>query len=527
MTQTPKTHDSDCACDECASGKRNRFFRGKSMRAEEFQIEQAYGIGRRRLLNRSVVGWGIVYGLSVRQDDPPEPKKFRVGRGLALDRHGREIALSAPAYLNAKNTFISEPGAGCDFKGIDQIANNRDYLLKIHYAERRFGDVASLDDCGGCDEPEKKYVCETAVFSLTLLEGRCPCEERKCHRRCTCPHHHHHDDVDHDGHGKDDKEQTGQRAEALRSADQHKADTHEPYDREPHEHDSEHEPDDHEHDHRHCGCRGRGPHDCLCEWITTTAGPDTHCTLCQWNGYSIDPKDGVALACVRVWTTDDKCDPVAIRVTEACDPRRLIKNNDLLYDLIRGCDLTHISSISWAAWHRSGDLVDWLKFSSWFTPEPPDPGKPRLVKTRFVVQFSGPVLRKTILRDTVVMTAITIEQASGWRIPRRVPIARIDTTPTHPMPDGLTDQMQLYVDYAWYRDELEKEAQSWLSRTGFVMEIEIRGDLILDCHRQAVDANAVGLIPAPTGNGTPGGTYLSSFWVKPKPGTYWNDSENA
>jgi hypothetical protein len=95
------------------------------------------------------------------------------------------------------------------------------------------------------------------------------------------------------------------------------------------------------------------------------------------------------------------------------------------------------------------------------------------------------------------------------------------------MPDGLTDQMQLYVDYAWYRDEVEKEAQSWLSRTGFVMEIEIRGDLILDCHRQAVDANAVGLIPAPTGNGTPGGTYLSSFWVKPKPGTYWNDSENA
>ena len=38
------------------------------------------------------------------------------------------------------------------------------------------------------------------------------------------------------------------------------------------------------------------------------------------------------------------------------------------------------------------------------------------------------------------------------------------------------------------------------------VEIEVRGDFILDCNGQPVDANAVGRAAAPTGNGTPGGT---------------------
>ena len=125
---------------------------------------------------------------------------------------------------------------------------------------------------------------------------------------------------------------------------------------------------------------------------------------------------------------------------------------------------------------------------------------------RFVIQKDGRI------------ADITIEQSSGWRLPRRVPIVKIDTSPhSTSLPDGHTDQMRLYVDYLWYRDEIEKEAQSWLSRTGFGMEIEIRGDLILDCQHQQLDANAHGLDPMPSGNGSPGGTFISTFWVKPKP----------
>jgi hypothetical protein len=46
------------------------------------------------------------------------------------------------------------------------------------------------------------------------------------------------------------------------------------------------------------------------------------------------------------------------------------------------------------------------------------------------------------------------------------------------------------------------------------VEIEVRGDFIVDCNGQTIDANAIGLSPAPTGNGTPGGTFFSSFHVQ-------------
>jgi hypothetical protein len=47
------------------------------------------------------------------------------------------------------------------------------------------------------------------------------------------------------------------------------------------------------------------------------------------------------------------------------------------------------------------------------------------------------------------------------------------------------------------------------------VEFEVRGDLIVDCNGQTVDANSFGLCPAPSGNATAGGTLLSTFKVEP------------
>ena len=58
------------------------------------------------------------------------------------------------------------------------------------------------------------------------------------------------------------------------------------------------------------------------------------------------------LACVRL--RKGECDDWLFdRWIEACGPRRLVKRNDVLFDLIRGCDLTRISAIGWADWHRA------------------------------------------------------------------------------------------------------------------------------------------------------------------------------
>jgi hypothetical protein len=263
-----------------------------------------------------------------------------------------------------------------------------------------------------------------------------------------------------------------------------------------------------------CGA-GRGPHACLCQWITDATVPDEGTALCEWNGHWIDPEAGVDLACVRVGDPPDKCTPLALSIEDDCAPRRVVKNNDLLYDLLQGCDLTRIDWISWHEWHRSLDQVSWDDFARMFREDG---------TTGFVVRFSGPVIADTVRRDAVVMCAVTTEQATGWRVSRRVPIVDLDLTPdlselkgyAGGLPAGTTNQMRFVVRSEWIRDEIERGRESWLSERNFRIEIEIHGDLILDCHEQAVDANAVGLRPTPTGNGTPGGTYLSNFRVERK-----------
>src|SRR5215831_18150521 len=67
MHDTDTTELSAAAGACCKSSRRNRFFRRKQMRAEEFETEQRYLIGRRRLINRAVLGWGVVSGFALRE----------------------------------------------------------------------------------------------------------------------------------------------------------------------------------------------------------------------------------------------------------------------------------------------------------------------------------------------------------------------------------------------------------------------------------------------------------------------------
>jgi hypothetical protein len=99
ITQTDTTHEANCVCSDCASGKRNRYFRSKRLKAEEFSIEQAYGIERRRLLNRSVVGWGVVRGFSLEQEEPNDRKCSRSVR--ASGSIGTGARPSSPVLLRS------------------------------------------------------------------------------------------------------------------------------------------------------------------------------------------------------------------------------------------------------------------------------------------------------------------------------------------------------------------------------------------------------------------------------------------
>ncbi|GGN58743.1 hypothetical protein GCM10010112_12760 [Actinoplanes lobatus] len=73
--------------------RRNNFFHGKMMDVYHFELETAYGIGLRRLLNRLVHGAGVVCGLDVERTD--DHRAITVTPGVALDGWGREIVVPA------------------------------------------------------------------------------------------------------------------------------------------------------------------------------------------------------------------------------------------------------------------------------------------------------------------------------------------------------------------------------------------------------------------------------------------------
>ena len=73
--------------------ERNRYFYGKMLTARDFEIEQRYFNNKRRLINRTILGVGVVCGLGVYQNDD---SSFSVETGMALDYLGREIVVSAP-----------------------------------------------------------------------------------------------------------------------------------------------------------------------------------------------------------------------------------------------------------------------------------------------------------------------------------------------------------------------------------------------------------------------------------------------
>jgi hypothetical protein len=79
-----------------AGVERPRYFAGKLLTAEDLELEQAYHIGRRRLLTRMLHGAGVVSGLTVGE---ATGETVTVEPGFALDPRGREILVCEPHEL--------------------------------------------------------------------------------------------------------------------------------------------------------------------------------------------------------------------------------------------------------------------------------------------------------------------------------------------------------------------------------------------------------------------------------------------
>jgi len=479
----PKSMGSECCTDQqCESGLRNNYFEGKRLTPDMFGIEQRYLVERRRLLNRAVHGSGVVYGYGVTSSKTD----LKIKSGLALDACGRELIQVGEVLLKLTDVIVIDkdghqldpqkaffPAQPADCKP-GTVPEPPCWLLSVHYAEQDRDPVSVKDSCH-CDRHEWDHICETVRYTLQEIPCAECCAEFPCELRCEC------------GIGPCCEEPI----DTTRPEGEGKAAIHK------------------EMPSKRGGCR------CICDHLTELQpGADCSEHLCEIEEpcglVRVDLRHGVRLACVKLeqdhckrWTFGERID--------ACGPRRLIKRNDLLFDLIRGCDLTRITKIGWK-WHRQEKPIPFTAFAAAMGAIGNDPSK--CVTRDFWVEFSKPVRESTVLPDCFAMTVMSVERQTGWWQVYRVPIVAVETEVVPSDPPKHVRKARIVVDGGWFEDEIGRMGRTSLFHCGDTrVEIEIRGDLIVDCNGQPVDADAVGLLPYPTGNGSPGGTFFSSFLV--------------
>jgi len=120
--------------------ERNRYFHGKMLTARDFETEQKYYNDKRRIINRSIFGAGVVCGLGVYRNDDTS---LSVETGLALDYTGREIVVTNP--IIRKLQMID---------GADQLAGHEQVYLCLEYSEQN---KEPINNIGAPDSESEQY----------------------------------------------------------------------------------------------------------------------------------------------------------------------------------------------------------------------------------------------------------------------------------------------------------------------------------------------------------------------------------
>jgi len=120
---------------------RNRYFYGKMMDVLQFELEQDYVNGKRWLINRLVLGYGVVCGLDVEAGN--DNASVVVQPGLAIDKWGREIIVPcASAPVPVPPVPAAAPPDDCD--------DTNCFQLMLCYHECQSDPVPALG--GDCDQ---------------------------------------------------------------------------------------------------------------------------------------------------------------------------------------------------------------------------------------------------------------------------------------------------------------------------------------------------------------------------------------
>jgi hypothetical protein len=146
---------------------RNRYFYGKLLDVFHFELEQNYLNGKRWMLNRMVIGYGVLCGLDVQP--APQGRGVIVTPGGAIDRCGREIIVPR----NSEPQAIPVKAAQTDGKPAPNECCD-DYVHVSICFKQCESDPApvSVDDCGTATECSASSIQER--YSLEVSEGKLP-----------------------------------------------------------------------------------------------------------------------------------------------------------------------------------------------------------------------------------------------------------------------------------------------------------------------------------------------------------------
>ncbi len=453
----PKTAGS---CGSCSPNARNHYYRGKTLRASDYRLEQDYHVARRHLVSRAMLGWGVVHGFECALDG----RVLTVERGLGLDPRGREVFACEAVKLDDCHDFVWLEKDGCGLPvnpPLEAEAHCGTYLLSAHYAEKDIDHVRIDEGCGEV-RCEANRICETVAFSLRPVEiCKCGLPDCRC-RNC----------------GEQSEPGCGEAAGEGPSR-----------------------------------VHDRGTHAQLARWNLTWLDEAKLCDpakLVKAGCIRLDPAAGVPLACVEIGF---HCgEPFVEKIVDAVWPRRLAMPNELLFDLIRGCDLTRIEDVGWCKWLAPDTVVPFSDFAEMFKPEFDGRFAKNPVRTNFRVRFTGPVQSSSLTSDVITVTLLQSSTNEDLSNVMRIPVVTVVPDKWEKIdPKGTTRGFSLDIGSGFYMGEIDKQTKSGFE-TETVVEIEIRCDFIDDCNGQMV---AGGGRTLPSRGTVPGGRFLTSFTVVP------------
>ncbi|WP_211233163.1 hypothetical protein [Solirubrobacter soli] len=140
-------------CAECEAPQlaRNRYFTGKLLLTQDFEIEQEYLLGKARRHNQQLHGAGIACGLEV-SEHPNAACRDRmviVAPGTLIDCCGHEVLVTAPDVVPLHDLILD---AWKVAHGNKPYEDGHDIQLCLRYRECLSEQVPALfDDCG-CDD---------------------------------------------------------------------------------------------------------------------------------------------------------------------------------------------------------------------------------------------------------------------------------------------------------------------------------------------------------------------------------------